>query len=177
MGNVSQILDQLPISSSFNGIVLSRFVTLHIKCLISFLNDIPMLWLIKHVIYSCNFIWIILQAVDLNILVIPRITSQFRWVEITCFVDCLMECIWVESYGQINVSDPWYYLHAMDYVQRNIRFRNREVVVNKGRLNSNQPSTSSLKIEKGKEIQKDPIVNKEVENQIEKQKEQNRWHQ
>ena len=41
------------------------------------------------------------------------------------------------------------YLHAMDNVQRKIRLRNIEVVVNKGRLNSNQPSTSSLNTEKG----------------------------
>ena len=68
------------------------------------------------------------------------------------------------------------YLHAMDDVQRKIRLRNREVVVNKGRINSNQPSTNSLNIEKGKEKQKHPIVNKEVENKIEK-KEQNKWHQ
>ena len=27
------ILDQFPISGSFNGVVLSRFVTLHTKCL------------------------------------------------------------------------------------------------------------------------------------------------
>ena len=40
------------------------------------------------------------------------------------------------------------YLHAMDYVQRKIRLRNREVVINKGRLNPNQPSTSSLNTEK-----------------------------
>ena len=58
----------------------------------------------------------------------------------------------------------------MDDVQRKIKLRNREVVVNKGRLNSNQPSISVLNTEKGKEIQKDPIVNKEVENKIEKTK-------
>ena len=52
------------------------------------------------------------------------------------------------------------YLHAMDDVQRKIRLRNREVVINKGRLNPNQPSTSSLNTEKGKEIQKESIVNK-----------------
>ena len=40
------------------------------------------------------------------------------------------------------------YLHAMDDVQKNIMLRNREVVVNKGRINSNQPSTSSLNTEK-----------------------------
>ena len=38
-----------------------------------------------------------LWAMDLNILLIPRITSQFRWVELTCFVSCLMEYIWVED--------------------------------------------------------------------------------
>ena len=54
----------------------------------------------------------------------------------------------------------------MDDVERKIKLRNREVVVNKGRINSNQPSTNSLNIEKGKEIQKDPIVNKEIENKI-----------
>ena len=58
----------------------------------------------------------------------------------------------------------------MDDVQRKIRLRNREVVVNKGRPNSNKPSTNSLNTEKGKEIEKDTIVNKEVENKIEKTK-------
>ena len=69
--------------------------------------DITMLWMIIHVIYICNWI-LILWAVDLIILVIPRITSQFEWVELTCFVDCLMECIWVEIYKKITVSDTWY---------------------------------------------------------------------
>ena len=46
------------------------------------------------------------------------------------------------------------YLHVMDDVQRKIRLRNREFVINKGRLSPNQPSTSSLNTEKGKEIQK-----------------------
>ena len=50
-----------------------------------------------------NHIWIILGSVDLNTLVIPRITSRFRWVKLTYFVDCLMECIWVESY--IHMTD------------------------------------------------------------------------
>ena len=58
----------------------------------------------------------------------------------------------------------------MDVVQRKIRLRNREVVVNKGRLNSNHPSTSSINTVRGKEIKKYPIVNKEVENKIEKTK-------
>ena len=60
------------------------------------------------------------------------------------------------------------YLHAIDYVQRNIKLRNRDVVVDKGRLNSNKPSTSSLNTETRNEKQKDPVVNKEVENKIEK---------
>ena len=46
------------------------------------------------------------------------------------------------------------YLHAMDDVQRKIRLRNREVFINKGKANPNQPSTSSLNIERGKEMQK-----------------------
>ena len=63
------------------------------------------------------------------------------------------------------------YLHDMDDVQRKIRLINREVVVNKGRLNSNHPSTSSLNIEKINDIQKYIVVNKEVENKTEKTKE------
>ena len=55
-------------------------------------------------------------------------------------------------------------MHAINDVQRKIKLRNRDVIVNKGRLNSNQPSTSALNTEKGKEIKKDLIVNKEVEN-------------
>ena len=62
------------------------------------------------------------------------------------------------------------YLHAMDDVQRKIRLRNREVLINKGKLNTNQPSTGSLNTEKGKEIQKYLVVNKEVENEIQKNK-------
>ena len=58
----------------------------------------------------------------------------------------------------------------MDDVQRKIRLRNREVLINKGRVNPNQPSTSSLNIEKGKEIQKESVVNKEVENEIQRTK-------
>ena len=58
----------------------------------------------------------------------------------------------------------------MDDVERKIRLRNREVVINKGTLNPNQPSTSSLNTEKGKEIQKESIVNKEVENEIQRTK-------
>ena len=56
------------------------------------------------------------------------------------------------------------YLHSMDDVQSKFRLRNKKFVVNKGRPNSNQPSTSSLNTKKGKEIQKDPVANKEVEN-------------
>ena len=73
----------------------------------------PLLLLIKHVIYSCNGIGMILWAVDLIILVIPRITSQFKWVELTYFVDCLMEFIWVESYSYMTVSDTWYAFHEL----------------------------------------------------------------
>ena len=47
--------------------------------------DITLLWMIKHVIYTFNGIWIILWAMDLNILVIHIITSQFGWVEVTYF--------------------------------------------------------------------------------------------
>ena len=59
----------------------------------------------------------------------------------------------------------------MDDVQRKIRLRNKEVFINKGKVNPNQPSTSSLNIERGKEMQKESIVNKEVENEIQKTKE------
>ena len=62
------------------------------------------------------------------------------------------------------------YLHAMDDVQRKIRLRNMDVLINKGKANPNQPSTSSLNVEKGKELQKDPFVNKEVENDVQRDK-------
>ena len=62
------------------------------------------------------------------------------------------------------------YLHAMDDVQRKIRLRKREVFINKGKANPNQPSTSSLNVEKGKEVQKESFVNKEVENEIQRGK-------
>ena len=60
------------------------------------------------------------------------------------------------------------YLHAMDDVQRKIRLRNRDVLINKGKSNPNQPSSSSLNVEKGKELQKEPFVNKEVENDVQR---------
>ena len=74
-----------------------------------------LLWLIKHVIYILNGILMILWSVDLIILVIPRITNQFRWVELTCFVDYLMDCIWVERYIHMQLSDPWYDFHELQY--------------------------------------------------------------
>ena len=76
---------------------------------------ITILWMIKHAIVSWNCIWIILRAMDLNILVIPRITSQFGLVELTCFVDCLMDCIWMWRYIHMTIIDPWYYLHEIKY--------------------------------------------------------------
>ena len=57
----------------------------------------------------------LLWVVDLIVLVIPRITSKFGWVELTCLVDCSMDCIWVESYNPMNVSDPWYALLELQY--------------------------------------------------------------
>ena len=44
---------------------------------------ITILWMIKNYIYIFNFIWMILWVVDLIILAIPRINSQFIWVELT----------------------------------------------------------------------------------------------
>ena len=58
----------------------------------------------------------------------------------------------------------------MDDVQRKIRLRNIEVLINKGKVNPHHPSTSFLNIERGKEIQKESVVNKEVENEIQKNK-------
>ena len=46
------------------------------------------------------------------------------------------------------------YLHAMDDVQRKMRLRNRDVPINKGKANPNQPSSSSLK---GKDYKKNPL--------------------
>ena len=50
---------------------------------------------------------------DLIILAIPRITSQFISVELTSFVSYLMECIWVEIYNHINVCENLYALHEL----------------------------------------------------------------
>ena len=54
------------------------------------------------------------------------------------------------------------YLHAMDDVQRKMKLRNRDVPINKGKANPNQPSSSSLNVEKGKETQQEPFVSREV---------------
>ena len=48
--------------------------------------------------------------------------------------------------------------------------RNKDVPINKGKANPNQPSSSSLNVEKGKELQKEPFVNKEVENDVQRDK-------
>ena len=66
-------------------------------------------------IYFFNGIWMILWAVDLIILAIHRITSQFRWVELASFVSYLMECIWEERYINMNVFETWYYAHYLQY--------------------------------------------------------------
>ena len=58
----------------------------------------------------------------------------------------------------------------MDDVQRKMRLRNRDVPINKGKANPNQPSSSSLDGEKGKGLQKEPYVSKEVENEIQRDK-------
>ena len=57
------------------------------------------------------------------------------------------------------------YLHAIDDVHRKLKLRNRDVTVNKGRLDQNQPSSSQQNIEKRKQKQKEPI------NKVEKVKE------
>ena len=62
------------------------------------------------------------------------------------------------------------YSHAMDDVQRKIRLRNREVFINKGKENPNHLSKSSLNVEKGKEVQKESLVNKAAENEIQRDK-------
>ena len=62
-------------------------------------------------------------------------------------------------------------MHAVDDVQRKIQLRNRDVTVNKGRLNPNHPSRSQHNTEKRKEKQKKQIVYKEPVNKVEKTKE------
>ena len=52
---------------------------------------------------------------DLIILEIPKITSQFIWVELTSFVSCLMDCIWVEIYSHMNLSNHLYVFHEIQY--------------------------------------------------------------
>ena len=63
------------------------------------------------------------------------------------------------------------YLHVIDDVHRKIKLRNIDVVVNKGRLNQNEPSSSQENMEKRSEKQKEPIVYKESKSKIEKTKE------
>ena len=64
-------------------------------------------------------------------------------------------------------------MHAIDDVQRKIKLRSRYVIMNKGRLNPNRPSSSQIEmnIEKRNEKQKEPVVHKEIENITEKIKE------
>ena len=62
------------------------------------------------------------------------------------------------------------YLHAIDDVQRKIKLRSRDVIVNKGRLNQNNPSSSQQKTKKSNG-KRDSMAYKEPENKIEKTKE------
>ena len=62
-------------------------------------------------------------------------------------------------------------MHAIDDVQRKIKLRNIDVIINKGRFNQNQPSSSQQNTKKKNEKHKDPIVYKEFENKKEKTKE------
>ena len=58
----------------------------------------------------------------------------------------------------------------MDDVQRNIQLRNREVTINKGRLNPNDPSSSQQNTDNKKENKKEQIMYKEHVNKVEKEK-------
>ena len=62
---------------------------------------------------ECTSIWYVIG--DLIILAIPRLTSQFKWVELASFVSYLMDSVWEESYIHMNVSDPFYYFHELQY--------------------------------------------------------------
>ena len=62
------------------------------------------------------------------------------------------------------------YMHAIDDVKK-IKLRSRYVIINKGSLNPNHPSSSQMNIEKRNEKQKEPFVHKEIENRTEKTKE------
>ena len=63
------------------------------------------------------------------------------------------------------------YMHAINDVQRNIKLRSRDVIMNKGRLNPNHPSSSQMNTKKRNKKQKEPFVHKQIENRIEKIKE------
>ena len=62
-------------------------------------------------------------------------------------------------------------MHAIDDVQRNIKLINRDVIVNKGMFNQNQPSSSQQNTKKRTEKKKEPVLYKEPENKIDKTKE------
>ena len=57
------------------------------------------------------------------------------------------------------------YMHAIDDVKK-IKLISRDVAINKGGLNPNQPSSSQTGPGKGNEKQKDPVASREVEKGI-----------
>ena len=59
------------------------------------------------------------------------------------------------------------YIHALYYVKKT-KLRSRDVIMNKGRLNPNQPSNGQLNTEKRNEKQKEPVVHKEIEIELRK---------
>ena len=71
----------------------------------------------------------------------------------------------------ISMTDPEQYLrgyqNAIDDVKNKLKLRSRDLVINKGRRNQNQPSTSKTNQEK----EKDTNVHKNSENTEQKSKE------
>ena len=59
----------------------------------------------------------------------------------------------------------------MDDVQRKIQLRNRDVTINKGRINPNHPSSSQHNTDRKNEKEKEQIVYKEHVDKVEKRKE------
>ena len=51
-------------------------------------------------------------------------------------------------------------MHVIYDVQRKIKLRSRDVIMNKGRLNPNHPSSSQINTKKRNEKQKEHVVHK-----------------
>ena len=89
---------------------------------------------------------------------IIRFTILMIWIQKYILLNKNIICLLKKTHSNISEVDSEQYQrgyqNAMDDFQRNLKLKSRDVTINIGRANANQPSSSQNKIEKQKEKQK-----------------------